>query len=93
MIKGRIFEAKNLNSEIIECEVIMAYHALQNDTDYVFYTDNNYDDEGNLNLYASRYLGEDNGNILLEEIEDENEWDFLDKVLDQTKEVFCENGR
>ena len=93
MEKGRIFEAINDSGEKIECEVIMIYNCIQNGNDYLFYTDNNYDEEGNLNLYASRYLGEDNGKMILEEIDDENEWELLDKVLEQAKEGLEDNGK
>ena len=86
MEKGRIFEALNELGETIECEVIMFYHALANDKDYVFYTDNGYDEDGSLNLYASRYLGEENGKMQLEEITDEKEWELLDESLEKAKE-------
>ena len=86
MEKGRVFEARNEYGETIECEIIMIYNCLQNGYDYVFYTDNTYDIDNNLNLYASRYLGEDNGKMILESIEDENEWRLLDRVLLEAKE-------
>lgn len=86
MNKGRVFEAINELGDNIECEVIMTYHSLDNNLDYVFYTDNNYDESNELNLYASRYLGEEDGKMILEDITDDNEWNLLDKVLDQAKE-------
>ena len=92
MIKGRIFEAKNDDGETIECEVLMMYHCLQNDCEYVFYTDNTYDEDNYLNLYASRYLGEEDGNMILEEIFDEREWSLLDKALEKAKEGLGNNG-
>ena len=93
MDKGRIFEAKNEFGETVECEVVMSYMCYENGNSYVFYTDNTYDYDGELNLYASRYLGEDNGNMILEDIEDESEWLLLDKVLDKAKEGLEDNGK
>lgn len=84
--KGRVFEAINDDGEEIDCEVIMSYICDVNNKAYVFYTDNIYDDKGNLNLYASRYLGEDDGNMVLESIEDEEEWKLLDDALESAKE-------
>lgn len=84
--KGRIFEAINEIGEEVECEIIMSYICDVNNKAYVFYTDNNYDEEGNLNLYASRYLGESDGNISLESIEDDEEWKLLDEALNKAKE-------
>ena len=85
-MEGRVFRAYNDDGEEIECEVIMFYHLIANDTDYIFYTDNTHDFNGDLNLYASRYLGETNGEMDLEEIDNDLEWKLLDKVLEQAKE-------
>ena len=85
-MEGRVFKAYDELGEEIDCEVIMLYHSTVNDNDYVFYTDNNYDVNGNLNLYASKYLGEIDGQMELLEIEDENEWSLLDYALEQAKE-------
>ena len=70
----------------VECEIKMVYLCEENGKSYVFYSDNTYDQEGNLNLFASILAGEDeNGEPILEEIEDENEWALLDKVLEDAK--------
>ena len=84
MEKGKTFTAYAENGEKIECEIIMSYLCEKNNRAYVFYTDNNYDEDGNLNLYASRYLGDDNG-LLLEEITDESEWNLLNDALEEAK--------
>lgn len=91
-MEGRVFKVYDELGEEIDCEVIMFYHSTINDTDYVFYTDYNYDLDGNLNLYASRYLGEVDGEMKLLEIEDENEWGLLDNVLEQVKESMKNEG-
>lgn len=83
--EGRKFECFDDEGNVIECEVIMTYLCEKNQKNYVFYTDNKYDNEGNLNVYASIYLGEDNGNMILESIVDENEWRLLDDVLEETR--------
>ena len=83
--EGRKFECYDDEGNVIECEVIMNYICEDNHKNYVFYTDNCYDEEGNLNLYASVYLGEENDHMILESITDENEWSILDKVLEEAK--------
>ena len=85
MEKGRTFIAYDDNNNEIECEIIMSYICEKNNNIYVFYTDNNYDTDGSLNLYASRYLGEENGELQLESIEDEKEWSLLDEALELAK--------
>ena len=92
MLKGRIFTAYYDGIET-ECEVIMMYHSIITNFDYVFYTDNDYDDDGNLNLYASRYLGEDDGQMILEDIASEEEWNLLDDALEKAKEGLIRDGR
>ncbi len=86
MEKGRIFEAFDDNGNIIDCETIMSYVCEENGQCYIFYTDNNYSSDGSLNLFASRYMGEEDGKMLLEEITDEREWNLLDSVLEKAKE-------
>ncbi len=67
------------------CDVLMTYLCEKNETNYVFYTDNSKDEDGNLNLYASRYIGVEDGNVQLEDIESEEEWSLLDEVLEEAK--------
>ena len=43
------------------------------------------DENGDLNLYASRYLGEKEGELQLEEITNEKEWDLLEDALEEAK--------
>lgn len=75
------------NGNKIECEVKMVYLCEENGKSYVFYSDDTYDAEGNLNLYASILVGiDDEGNVQLEEIEDEDEWSLLDGALANAKE-------
>lgn len=69
----------------LDCAVLLIYCCIENGKNYVFYTDDNYDEEGNLNIYASRYLGEEDGEMKLEEIEDEEEWNLLDDAFEQAR--------
>ena len=71
----------------VEYEIKMIYLCNESGKNYAVYTDNTYDENGDLNLYASILVGEDeNGEIQLEEIENEEEWELLDKVLESAKE-------
>lgn len=85
MEEGRKFIAYDDNGNEIECEIIMSYMCDANNKAYVFYTDNNYDDNGNLNLYASRFLDDVDGELQLEDIEDDAEWNLLDGALELAK--------
>ena len=74
------------DGEKLDCEVVMYYSCDQNNIDYVFYTDNEKDEDGDYNLYASRFLGFEDGEIVIGDIETDEEWDLLEDALDQAKD-------
>ena len=49
------------------------------------YTDNSYDDEGNLCIYAAIYNPIDEEKKLIP-IEDDNEWAFVEEMIDTLQE-------
>ncbi len=85
MEKEKTFVAYDEKGNEVTCEIIMTYVCEKNNNTYLFYTDNSEDEQGELNLYASRYLGEEDGELQLEEITDEKEWDLLENALEEAK--------
>ena len=84
MEQGKILKLLDENGEEKEYEVAMSYLCNDNGKAYIFYTDNTFTPDGNMNLFASVYTGDDeNGEPILEEITDENEWALLDKVMEE----------
>ena len=84
--KGKKIKMLDDNGNEVECEIKMVYLCEENGKTYVFYSDNTTDADGNLDLSASILTGQDeNGEPILEEIVDENEWALLDKVLEDAK--------
>ena len=73
------------NGEPLDCEVIMYYDCLDNGKKYVFYTDNLLDEDGEFNIYASRFLGIEDGEIQIGDIESDDEWALLDDVLEEAR--------
>ena len=73
------------NGEKLDCEVVMYYDCLDNGLKYVFYTDNLLDEDGEYNMYCSRFLGIEDDQIKIGDIESDEEWDLLEEVLDQAK--------
>lgn len=63
----------------IEYEVLLVFTLRKTGKNYVVYTDNTVDDNGNLNVFASIYFKEDDGR--LEQIETEEEWNEIEKRL------------
>ena len=65
--------------EII-CDIVMTFKDDSNNINYIVYTDGTKDFKGELEIYASRYIIED-GNYMLEPIENDYEWNLIDSML------------
>ena len=66
-----------------EYEIIMAFKLEKNNKYYVIYTDNTFDEDGKLNVYAGNYLREDD--TYFENIKTEEEWNIIiDKINELT---------
>ena len=76
---------KDPDGNIKDCEIIMYYYCKLNQKDYVFYTDNELDEDNDYNIYASRFLGIEDGEIKIDDIETEDEWALLDEALEKAK--------
>ncbi|MBQ4634735.1 MAG: DUF1292 domain-containing protein [Bacilli bacterium] len=66
------------NGENEEFETLLTFKNKKNNMNYVIYTDNTYDQEGNISLFASKYL---NDSEELSPVETEAEWQLIEKVL------------
>jgi len=74
--------------EII-CDIILTFRDDNNDINYIVYTDGTKDEEGDLEIYASRYKLE-NGYYILKDIESDYEWDLIDNMLEAKYKEFGE---
>ncbi len=86
------FKDENMHLTVVDdegnekdCEILMFYDCLENGLKYVFYTDNELDEDGDYNLYASRLLGIEGEDIQIGDIESEEEWSLLDNVVEQAR--------
>ena len=76
-----------MNFKIIEdgkeitCEIVTLFSDENNDINYIVYTDGTEDADGELELYASRYIERDN-NYILQPIENEYEWNLIDNMIE-----------
>ena len=73
------FKVEN-NGKEIECDIVCTFKDKTNDRNYIIYTDGTKDDVGDSIIYASRYTEKDNS-IILEDIENEYEWNLIDNML------------
>ena len=68
----------NKNGEKINYDVILTFKSEINKQDYVVYTDNTYDEENKLRIYAAIY--NPLSNEFIKEVEEQTEWDEIYKL-------------
>jgi len=69
----------------IECEVLFTFESDETKKNYIVYTDNTTDDEGNTKVYASIYTP-DTEETKLEPITTDHEWAIIEKILGELQE-------
>ena len=76
------FKAVNAEGKEVECEVLFTFESDETKKNYIVYTDNTTDEEGNVKVYASTY----NPNSIESElmpIETESEWRIIETILEE----------
>ena len=74
------FTIVNDEGKEIKCEVLFTYEDEKTKKNYMAYTDNTLDEEGNTKVYASIYNPEEENPVLLP-IETEEEWKLIEGIL------------
>ena len=69
----------------IECEVLFTFESDETKKNYIVYTDNTLDEQGNTKVYASFYNpNEENTNLI--PIETEKEWKIIETILEELQQ-------
>ena len=85
MDNKNIFTVMNDEGKEIECEVLFTFGSEETNKNYMVYTDNTTDTDGNVKVYASVY--DPNGdNTELLPIETEREWKIIETILESIQE-------
>ena len=71
-----------VDGEDKEFEVLYTFRSIKYNKDYVIYTDNLYDEDNNLNIFASVYYPFDLEREL-EDIETDEEWKVIEEFLEK----------
>lgn len=81
------FKVFGENGKEIECEALFTFESEETKKNYIVYTDNTTDEQGNIKVYASIYNpGEEE--TQLQPIETEKEWKIIETILNELqKEV------
>ena len=89
------FNVLDENGKEIDCEVLFTFESDETKNNYIVYTDNTSDEEGNTKVYASIYTP-DQENLNLKPITTEKEWKIIETILselqDEVKSNMTESG-
>lgn len=76
------FKVTDDQGKEVECEVLFTFESDETHKNYIVYTDNTLDEEGNTKVYASIYHPEEE-NTTLEPIETDKEWKMIETILEE----------
>lgn len=76
------FKVMDENGKEIECEVLFTFESTETNKNYIVYTDDTTDEEGNTKVYASTYEPNEE-DLKLSPIESEKEWKIIETVLNE----------
>ena len=76
------FKVTNDEGKEVECDVLFTFESDETKKNYIVYTDNTLDDEGNTKVYASIYNPNEEETKLLP-IESDKEWKIIETILEE----------
>ena len=79
------FKVINDEGKEIECEVLFTFESDETKKNYIVYTDNTVDEEGNTKVYASIYNPNEENTTLIP-IETEKEWKIIETILEELQQ-------
>ena len=82
MDKENKFKVIDKDGKEIEFEVLFTFESDETHKNYMVYTDNSKDDEGNIRVYASVFVPEAEPLELLP-VETEREWKIIETILQE----------
>lgn len=84
-MKNNTFSMIDENGQETVYDVLFTFESDETKKNYIVYTDNSKDEEGNIEVYASTYAPNDPTGKL-EAIETEKEWKVIETILDTLQE-------
>ena len=85
------FKVINDEGKEIECEVLFTFESDETKKNYIVYTDNTLDEEGNTKVYASIYNPDQDETKLLP-IETDKEWKIIETILEELQNETANMG-
>ena len=72
----------NDDGEEVECEILFTFENKETKKNYIVYTDNSVDENGETLVFANVYNPDKDDEVLLP-IETEEEWDMIEKIFEE----------
>ena len=85
MMDKNTFTVMDENGKEVTCEVLFTFDSEETNKNYIVYTDNTTDDEGNVKVYASTF-DPNAESTELKPIESEREWKIIETILESIQE-------
>ena len=85
------FKVINDEGKEVECEVLFTFESDETKKNYIVYTDNTLDEEGNTKVYASIYNPDQDETKLLP-IETDKEWKIIETILEELQNETANMG-
>ena len=85
MKEKNTFTVMDENGKEVTCEVLFTFDSEETKKNYIVYTDNTTDEDGNVRVYASTF-DPNNENTELKPIETDREWKIVETILDSIQE-------
>ena len=85
------FKITGEDGKEIDCEALFTFEGKDTGKNYIVYTDNTLDEEGNTKVYASIYDPE-NQDQNLQPIETDEEWQMVEEILDELTKAAMEGN-
>ena len=89
--KNNKFVVLNKDGEKVECEVLFTFESEETNKNYIVYTDNTTDEEGNTKVYASVFNPNAEPLELLP-VETEREWKVIETIITSIEEENKKNN-
>jgi uncharacterized protein YrzB (UPF0473 family) len=86
------FKVTNDEGKEIECEALFTFDSDETKKSYIVYTDNSTDEGGNIKVYASTYVPNED-TLNLSPIESDKEWKIIETILNEIQEKFKEENK
>ena len=91
MKEKNTFTVMDENGKEVTCEVLFTFDSEETKKNYIVYTDNTTDDEGNTRVYASVFDPTKESTELMP-IETDREWKIIETILESIQEENNQNS-